>query len=183
MTASLHEQPGYRKILVATDFSDHAQSALKQAVWLARQNGAKITLVHTLPDLRRAVHTVSYQAKMDLLYGEGSVFEREVRHASDARLQKMVADHHATDLDVTIKTLLGTPYAEIIHATQEDGYDLVLAGTRGWRPGAVLCGEYRQAADSEVSVCGVDRQSRACRAAESGAGRDRLLRSESPGRA
>lgn len=131
MTPIANEHPGYRKILVATDFSDHAQSALKQAVWLARQNGVKITLVHTLPDLRRAVHSVSYRAKMDLLYGEGSVFQHEVRQASDAKLHQMVADLHATDLNVTIKTLLGTPYAEIIHATQKDGYDLVLAGTRG----------------------------------------------------
>ena len=131
MTPPPSEHPGYQHILVATDFSSHADAALKQAVWLARQSGAKITLAHTLPDLRRAVHSVSYQAKMDLLYGEGSVFQREVRQASDDKLCQMVVDLNAADLDVKIKTLLGTPYAEIIHATQEEGYDLVLAGTRG----------------------------------------------------
>ena len=131
MTPPSSEHPGYQHILVATDFSSHADAALKQAVWLARQSGAKITLAHTLPDLRRAVHSVSYQAKMDLLYGEGSVFQREVRQASDDKLCQMVVDLNAADLDVKIKTLLGTPYAEIIHATQEEGYDLVLAGTRG----------------------------------------------------
>ena len=40
---------GYERILVATDFSPHAEAALKQAVWLARQNGAKIVVMHTLP--------------------------------------------------------------------------------------------------------------------------------------
>ena len=51
---------GYERILVATDLSPHADAALKQAVWLARQTGARIVLAHTLPDLRRAVHGTSY---------------------------------------------------------------------------------------------------------------------------
>jgi len=62
---------GYRRILVATDFSPHAAAALRQAVWLARQSGASITLAHTLPDLRRVVHSASTQAKLDLFIRPG----------------------------------------------------------------------------------------------------------------
>lgn len=122
---------GYRSILVATDFSPHADAAVKQAVWLARQVGAKITLAHTLPDLRNVVHSASTQAKMDLFYGEGSEFQREVRQDSDAKMRRMIVDLNAVDLDVKVETLLGAPYAEITHAVQQEGYDLVLAGTRG----------------------------------------------------
>ncbi len=121
----------YKRILVATDFSPPAEAAVKQAVWLARQVGARITLAHTLPDLRRAVHSVSYKAKVDLLYGEGSVFQREVRQESDTKMRKMIVDMNAADLDVKFETLLGAPYAEITHAVQQEGYDLVLTGTRG----------------------------------------------------
>lgn len=124
-------QFGYKRILVAIDFSQHAESAMKQAVWLARQTGAKITLAHTLPDLRKAVHSVSYQARVDLFYGEGSVFQREVRQDSDTKMRRMIASLNAVDLNVKVKTLLGAPYAEITHAVQQEGYDLVLAGTRG----------------------------------------------------
>jgi universal stress protein E len=122
---------GYRRILVATDFSVHADAAVRQAVWLARLTGASITLAHALPDLRRVVHSASTQAKLDLLYGEGEQFQREVRAKSDARLRKTIADLGATDLDVAFETLLGEPFVEVTHAVQAEGYDLVLAGTRG----------------------------------------------------
>lgn len=123
--------PGYRRILVAMDFSASAEAALKQAVWLARDFGSKVTLAHTLPSFRRAVESASYLAKVDLLYGEGSVFHREVRQESEARLQRMIVDQGITDLNVKVETLIGTPYVEITHAVQSEHYDLVLAGTRG----------------------------------------------------
>ena len=127
----MKNQLGFNRILVAIDFSPHSEAALRQAVWLARKVGARITLAHTLPDLRRAVHSVSHQAKLDLLYSEGSVFQREVRQDSDSKMQRIIVDLHAADLDVKVETLLGAPYAEITHAVQQEGYDLVLAGTRG----------------------------------------------------
>jgi universal stress protein E len=122
---------GYRRILTATDFSPSADAALRQAVWLARTCGASITLAHCLPDLRRIVHSASTRAKLDLLEGEGNQFEREVRRKSDERMRRTIANLGATDLDVTFETLLGEPFVELTHATQAEGYDLVLAGTRG----------------------------------------------------
>lgn len=122
---------GYRRILVAMDFSASAEAALKQAVWLARDVGSTITLAHTLPSFRRAVESASYLAKVDLLYGEGSVFHREVRQESEATMQRMIVDQKITDLNVKVETLIGPPYVEITHAVQNEHYDLVLAGTRG----------------------------------------------------
>ena len=122
---------GYQRILVATDFSPHADAALKQGVWLARHTAASITLAHTLPNLREVVHSASVQAKLDLLYGEGDKFQREVRKSSDAKMRRMIADLGAVDLDVRCETLLGQPFVELTHAVQAEGYDLVLAGTRG----------------------------------------------------
>jgi universal stress protein E len=125
------QQQGYKQILVATDFSPHADAALKQAVWLARQTGAQIVLAHTLPDLRRAVHASSYKARLDLLYGEGDLFQREIRQESDTKMRRMIVNLHAIDLNVKFETLLGEPVVEITHTVQQEGYDLVLAGTRG----------------------------------------------------
>lgn len=85
----------FKRILVATDFSPHADSAVKQAVWLARKNGAAITLAHTLPDLRRAVHGTSYEARIDFLYGEGDLFQRDLRRDSDTKMRRMIVKHHA----------------------------------------------------------------------------------------
>ena len=122
---------GYERILVATDFSPHADAALRQAVWLARRTGARVVLAHTLPDLRRALYGTSYQARLDLVYGEGNLFQRELRKDSDTKLNRMIAKFSAGDLDVKFETLLGEPFVELTHAVQAEGYDLVLAGTRG----------------------------------------------------
>lgn len=122
---------GYQHILVATDFSPHAEAALKQAVWLARQNGARIVVMHTLPDRLREVHSETMRAQLDLLYGEGETVPRELRHKSEARMKQMIVDLQATDLDVRFQTLPGEPFVELTHAVQEEGFDLVLAGTRG----------------------------------------------------
>lgn len=122
---------GYRKILVATDFSPHSAAALEQAVWLARQSGAKVVLAHTLSDLRQLVTTLPVEARRDFFYGDHDLFEKEVRRESDAKLQAAISGLNATDINITSETLLGTPYFEVTHAVQQEGYDLVLAGTRG----------------------------------------------------
>jgi universal stress protein E len=122
---------GYRRILVAIDFSAHSDAALKQAVWVARQTKASITLAHTLPNLRQTIQSTSAQALLDLYYGDGDTFQREIRRASDLRMRQMIADLGASELDVSYETLLGEPFVELSHAVQAESYDLVLAGTRG----------------------------------------------------
>ena len=47
------------------------------------------------------------------------------------KLRRMIVDLNAMDLDVKFETLLGEPFVELTHAVQAEGYDLVLAGTRG----------------------------------------------------
>jgi len=131
MTKISDGQDCYQKILVAIDFSPHSDAALNQAVWLARKCGAKVVLAHSIPDIREALCGTSYEGRLDFLYGEGNAFQREIRRHSDAKMQKKTQLLEAFDLDITFETLLGAPYVEITHAVQQEGYDLVLAGTRG----------------------------------------------------
>jgi nucleotide-binding universal stress UspA family protein len=46
-------------------------------------------------------------------------------------MRQLVADLGAADLNVVCETLLGEPFVQLTHAVQAEGYDLVLAGTRG----------------------------------------------------
>ncbi|MFN0197963.1 MAG: universal stress protein [Planctomycetaceae bacterium] len=124
-------EQNYERILVATDFSPHAEAALKQAIWLARLTKAKITLAHTLPDLRKVVHQASTLAKLDLLQGEGNQFDKEVKQKSEAKLRQIVCDLNAGDVQIDYQTLLGEAYVELTHYVQGGNFDLVLAGTRG----------------------------------------------------
>lgn len=121
----------YQRVLTATDFSPAAESALRQAVWIARQSGAKLSVAHTLPDLRKAMVSASTEARANLLYGDGAVFQKEIRQESDDRLKQAVIAAGAGDLDVNCMTLLGEAFVELIHAIQADGHDLLVAGSRG----------------------------------------------------
>ena len=117
----------YRNILVAIDYSTYARAALKQAVWLARSCNAKLTLIHAAPDETRWIHA---NPVLDVLHDRVRD-EFEVRENSGNRMRQMIADESAGDLDVNFTTQIGEPFVEIIHAVQKEGYDLVLAGTRG----------------------------------------------------
>ncbi|MEQ1829537.1 MAG: universal stress protein [Pirellula sp.] len=127
----MSDQQRYKRILVAVDFSAHSEAAFQQAIWLARTQGASVVLAHTLPDLREVAHRASALAKLDLLQGEGELFQREIRQASDGKMRRMIEKHRASDLDIKVETLLGDPFVELIHAVQSECYDLVLAGSRG----------------------------------------------------
>lgn len=131
MNSELNRHDGYKKILVAIDFSPHSDAALNQAVWLARKSGAKVVLAHSIPDIREALCGTSYEGRLDFLYGEGNAFQREIRRHSDAKMQKKIMSLRAVDLDITFEALVGAPFVEITYAVQQEGYDLVLAGTRG----------------------------------------------------
>jgi universal stress protein E len=121
----------FQRILVATDFSPHSETALKQAIWLARKSRAQIVLTHVLPDLRKALLSASPNAQFDVFVGEGEQFQNEIRKESDAHMRTLIANSNAEDLDIRCETLLGEPYISIIHAVQQEKYDLVMVGTKG----------------------------------------------------
>jgi nucleotide-binding universal stress UspA family protein len=117
-----HTDSGFKRILVATDFSAFSNAALSQAAWLSRQTGAKIALANAIPDLSMSVYWGPHEREMN---------QRELSQRSDVSMRKMIGDLGATDLHVEFRTLIGEPFVEIIHAVQTEGYDLVLAGTHG----------------------------------------------------
>ena len=104
----------YKHILVAIDFSTYAKAALRQAVWFARNSGAELALIYAVPDYKRF-----------------SQKDAEIRQESELKMRQLMMDLNAGDLEVDFITKIGEPFVEIIHAVQGQGYDLVLAGTRG----------------------------------------------------
>src|SRR5688572_20511605 len=106
---AMQNSSGYRRILVAIDFSPSSEAALKQAVWIARLSNAELVLVHAFPNLLAVAHSASADAKLDLIYGEGEKFHEEVSRTSLAKMRQMVAAVGVTDLDVRYETLIGKP--------------------------------------------------------------------------
>jgi len=107
---------GFKSILVAIDFSAFSDAALSQAIWLARQCGARLVLAHAIEDLRRAAHVTSSEAKRDILSGEGDLFQKEIRSMSDQKLRDQIASIKPSELKISSETLLGEAFVEVIHA-------------------------------------------------------------------
>lgn len=124
-------QHTFRRILVATDFSGHADAALAEGVSLARVCGATVTLAHVIRDVRAAVEVTPHDTRWDLVAGDIDKFEHYLRRDADERLRKLIAGHCTSGVTFHYQILLGTPFAALIHAVQQEGYDLLVVGARG----------------------------------------------------
>ena len=121
----------FRNILVPTDFSEDSAAALQLAVWVAKQSSGRVVLSHVLDDLRRATMGMSNRAKQDLLAGDGHIYEKEIRYVSDQKMQLLIQQLKGSGIAVSSETLLGEAFVEISHAVQQEGFDVVMTGTRG----------------------------------------------------
>ena len=121
----------FRNILVATDFSECAGEAVKTAVALARKLGAKLTLAHVVRDLPGVFATFDYGTGWQLTPDELDRMQNELRDDAEQRLQALVAKYRSPDMEIASETLIGLPYLAIIEAVKENGFDLVVVGTRG----------------------------------------------------
>lgn len=125
---------GYRRILVALDFSPHSETALRQAIWLANKSSAQLTLAHVLPDDQKAMRSASIRSRLNLLYGDGAEFQQEVLSKYESQMRRLIAKWGSSALDVKYEVLLGEPFVALSRAAHASAHDLVLSGNRGHTP-------------------------------------------------
>jgi nucleotide-binding universal stress UspA family protein len=116
---------GPTRILVATDFSAHAQHALDYAATIARDRGARLILVHSL-DAPDPLTMVGGSLKPLIDMGAATARAEELLQAEARRAQL------GQLLDVA-EVRKHRPEQEILAAAQSHGADLVVMGTRGNR--------------------------------------------------
>lgn len=120
-----------KKILVATDGSDHANRALDLAADLAASCGAEVIVLHVMrragsgrvPEELEALARIEHVevTERDMLQGVAHA----IVESASARLRKAGASRIAT------RILLGDPAPAVVQAAQEAGADLVVIGRRG----------------------------------------------------
>jgi nucleotide-binding universal stress UspA family protein len=112
---------GLKRVLVAFDFSDHSEQALKLGLMVAQEYQAELHLLHVLPPFTLNEPEISWYP----LGSEG------VYHKAARKLQKAVPDE--AHLWCKIKNVVteGQPYREIIHYAEENEIDLVCIGAQG----------------------------------------------------
>src|SRR5215510_3787251 len=115
------QEIGLKSLLVAYDFSDHSELALKLGLSIAQEYQTELHLLHVLPPFTLDEPEISWYP-----LGKEGVYHKAAR-----RLQKAVPDE--AHLWCNIKSVIseGQPYREIIHYAERNEIDLVCLGAHG----------------------------------------------------
>jgi nucleotide-binding universal stress UspA family protein len=109
-------------IVVGTDFSEDATSALSWATQLARQHGARLLLVHALTsDALPAPEFVPLPPE----------YNEAIHSDAKRRLEEAASVARKAGVDVEHELILSSPSNGILDVAQRRGADLIVAGTRG----------------------------------------------------
>ena len=110
-----------KRLLVAYDFSDHSELALKYALSLAQEHQAELHLLHVLPP--RSVNQPEiawYPTGSDSAY-----------HNAANRLQRVVPAEVHLWCDVKTAVSEGSAYREILNYAEKNEIDLISVGAHG----------------------------------------------------
>jgi nucleotide-binding universal stress UspA family protein len=113
----------FDKILLPTDFSDHAHEALRFATQLAQTHSASLCLVH--------VYDILPYALPEAMPVMDETQMRQLRDALQKQLDLLQA--RASESGVPTETLLlpGSAASEIVRVAAEQHFDLIVMGTHG----------------------------------------------------
>jgi nucleotide-binding universal stress UspA family protein len=112
----------FRRILVATDFAESAESALGCAVQLARHHGAELILLHVYMDLPAYPEITAGQVE--------AIYEEQRRWVEDA-LERRARAARAEGLLARARFKTGPAASTIAETAAEEHVDLIAVGTHG----------------------------------------------------
>jgi nucleotide-binding universal stress UspA family protein len=115
-----------KTILHPTDFSSHSQEALRLACELAREEGARLVILHVVPPHVPWTGAASELSKAERYEHELDCYRVEMKE----KLQRLPLP----GLAVRVERLLeeGDASAVIIRTAQNIACDLIVMGTHGW---------------------------------------------------
>ena len=114
-----------RTIVVATDFSEHADHALDYAVELATRLGASLHLIHSIHIPAMGVHEIG------IAYNAMAI--ESMTRAAEAQLDARIARYHGRIEIETARCEVGDARDVIDRAAEQLGADLIVIGTHGRR--------------------------------------------------
>jgi nucleotide-binding universal stress UspA family protein len=115
------------RILVPTDFSPDSDRALKEALDIAKQNNAKVFLLHVIgKHVQQSVdvYSIDYRVVEEM--------EGQIRDAAKEKMEKQVAKFPQTQEIETITNIRnGVAYEEILKEQEEKNIDLIVMASLG----------------------------------------------------
>lgn len=117
-----------KKILVPTDFSSSADAALELALVLAKQHNAHVTLLHTVYTAYGAdIRVTDASTHIDSAY-DTEKLRKEVAALQDLCKERVEKTQYAL---ASYQIASGKVVPTIVEVAQNEGYDLIVIGTRG----------------------------------------------------
>ena len=121
----------YKSILVPTDGSKLSGKAVKEAISFAKICGAKITILHVMPDYRAFV-SEHYNVPAELAAPVKKKFEGEAVARSKEIVAQACAQGAAADVACTgISVTNDEPYAAIVKQAKKSQCDLIVMSSHG----------------------------------------------------
>lgn len=116
------------KILVPTDFSEHSDKALRQALDIAKQYKAKVFVLHVI-----------HETMSDKIDDYGLTYPSYVKDvetrlitAAKTKLEEQIGKFpQAKEVDVVISTAIGNPSEAILKEEADKGIDLIVIASLG----------------------------------------------------
>jgi nucleotide-binding universal stress UspA family protein len=105
-----------RRILVTTDFSKGTPEALNYALSIAKENQARVILLHVLEEMR-ALTSKNYRA--------------ELAKRVEPKLLALVPHAARKGCDIQIRIEAGTAYSEVLTVIKRERIDLIVMSTHG----------------------------------------------------
>jgi nucleotide-binding universal stress UspA family protein len=115
------------KILVPTDFSPDSDKALKQALDIAKQNNAKVFLLHVIgKHIQQSVdvYSIDYRVVQDM--------ENQIKNSAIEKMEKQLARFPQTqEIEIASNIRNGVAYEEILKEQEEKNIDLIVLASLG----------------------------------------------------
>jgi len=115
------------RILVPTDFSTDSDKALKQAFDIAKQNNAKVFVLHVIgKHIQQSVdvYSIDYRVVEDM--------EAQIRTAAEEKLKKQLEKFpQSQGIEITTIIRNGVAHEEILKEQQDKNIDLIILASLG----------------------------------------------------
>ncbi len=118
------DRVGFAHVLCATDFSPPADRALQQALSLAQESQARLTVLHVLETLS------DEESRMAADFKVGEYVARRRQEALE-HLRRLVPDEARRWCEVAEVVGLGSPATVVLEHADALGADLIVMGSRG----------------------------------------------------
>ncbi len=115
---------GLKRILVAVDFSEFSDNAIRYGCELAEKFDAELFLLHVL------LTPLVVDEGMDFLVRTWDEYQDDLRCAAENKLREIDTSPLSAE-KVAIATRSGAPFSEITRFAEAENIDLIVMGTHG----------------------------------------------------